>query len=673
MKKEGISKTTRKKTEYLWLNIPDDNMKKQLIIRVDLINDSFLRKILSQLKSERKKIKQLMNDDPNNKALYSQQWAIKVIMNAIYGYEGLATSTWGDLPVACAVVGICRFLIMETEKYLGNIMIECDSVTGNTPICVLRDNKYIDFVPIEELVPGGYRHKKSIRYYRIPKNIKVLTRSGWKKINYVKQHLTDKKIYRVNTTDGYVEVTEDHSLFTKDQREIKPVDLVKGSEIELISIPCSAANIKEFTGDFAWVLGLIAAEGSITINDGSISRARYSLSVTNQNKGLLDKCKCVLEDHYQINCNIYDTRESSATYRLSKDDKYMVSDLYHLCYTKGGQKKVPLFVLNGTETIKRAFLSGIWAGDGHISITKKQHIESIDLSDHTLAAGVKYLINSMGIKTGIIIRKDKPKSLGIKKRIPRTRHVSVNENLVKKVEILNADGKEAWVYDISTECGTFVTSIGGIVLHNTDGIAIKGSIDIDKLNDHISKIILDRFGVKSDMGIELEEVGEAFFYRMKNYITRSKEGLITRKGVVFKSSRHSRIYDKVLNKVIDAYMNRCNDEQLWEIIKDVKNMDQYTDTDFIMSASLRQEIEEYGNPMQMQATLGRQAEEMLGLDIGKGDSIDYIVTKNKNYTLASLVKDRKQIDLEYYRDDIDKILSVFGIKKIDQMTMFPIR
>lgn len=330
IKKVGVSKKTGKNVEYLWLDIPDANAQKQIIIRVDLSYNSFLRRVLSELKVERLKIKALMKDDPNNKTLYSRQWAIKVIMNTIYGYEGLITSSWGDLGVAIGIVGICRYLITEVERYLGNIKVAVD----------------------------------------------------------------------------------------------------------------------------------------------------------------------------------------------------------------------------------------------------------------------------------------------------------------------------------------------------TDGVIIIGTTDIDVLNKHMSEFIMSKFGIESDMGIEFEEVGEAVFYRMKNYITRDKNGKITRKGVVFKSSRHSRIYDRVLNKIIDGYMNRLSDSDMWELIKDVRNMEQYTLTDFIMSASLRQAVEEYGNPGQMQPVLARQAAESLGINIGIGDSIDYVVTKGKNYTLASMVNDRVQIDFDYYRDDIDKILNVFGIKEINQMTLF---
>jgi DNA polymerase I len=327
--KEGKN-LSGKEVKYLWLDVPDANMNKQITIRIDMSKDGFLRKVLNQFKDERGKIKRLMKDNPDDKSLYSQQWAIKVIMNAMYGYEGLATATWGDISVAIATVSLCRYLIEEVERLLGNRKIETD----------------------------------------------------------------------------------------------------------------------------------------------------------------------------------------------------------------------------------------------------------------------------------------------------------------------------------------------------TDGVIINGTVDIDRINEHISKFICDRFKVKSEMGIEMEPVGEGFFYRMKNYVTRNPAGKITRKGVVFKSSRHSRIYDKALNTMIDAVMKRLDKDQIWEVIKKVKDMSQYDLTDFIMSARLNYDVEEYSDPNAMQATLARQAMEELGIEVGKGGTVDYIVTKGGKFTVASLVSSKSEVDFGYYENDIDKILTVFALSNIRQMELF---
>ena len=43
-------------------------------------------------------------------------------------------------------------------------------------------------------------------------NYEVWTDDGWTKIKKVIKHKTNKKIYGITTSIGYVKVTEDHSL-----------------------------------------------------------------------------------------------------------------------------------------------------------------------------------------------------------------------------------------------------------------------------------------------------------------------------------------------------------------------------------------------------------------------------------------------------------------------------
>jgi hypothetical protein len=53
----------------------------------------------------------------------------------------------------------------------------------------------------------------------------VWTSSGWKKLIRVIKHYTNKKIYRIRTKLGIVDVTEDHSLLNENKKEIKPENL----------------------------------------------------------------------------------------------------------------------------------------------------------------------------------------------------------------------------------------------------------------------------------------------------------------------------------------------------------------------------------------------------------------------------------------------------------------
>ena len=81
----------KNKDDYLWLNIPDKNMELDLVIRIYIKEDGFLRSEFRKLKAIREELKAASKKEPDNKLLYSKQWAVKVLMNSIYGYEGLAS------------------------------------------------------------------------------------------------------------------------------------------------------------------------------------------------------------------------------------------------------------------------------------------------------------------------------------------------------------------------------------------------------------------------------------------------------------------------------------------------------------------------------------------------------------------------------------------------------
>lgn len=209
-----------------------------------------------------------------------------------------------------------------------------------------------------------------------------------------------------------------------------------------------------------------------------------------------------------------------------------------------------------------------------------------------------------------------------------------------------------------------------IIETDTDGIYVSEKPDIDALNAHLADVIHETFGVPCQMGLELDEYQEAFFYRSKNYILRETDGTVTRKGAVFKSSRHSPIYNKTLDILADGILRQLSHDELWKLVTDVKRWSNYGIEDFIMHTSYSKNPKEYANPNAMHPVLARQALKRLDVEIDAGDSLDYIVTRGKQYTIASLVTSTDQVDFRYYDDAIDKAMGVFGISNIAQPTLF---
>ena len=62
-------------------------------------------------------------------------------------------------------------------------------------------------------------------------NYKVWTDSGWTTIKSVMRHKVSKKIFRVLTHTGVVDVTEDHSLLNKNKEKVSPKNCIINQEL----------------------------------------------------------------------------------------------------------------------------------------------------------------------------------------------------------------------------------------------------------------------------------------------------------------------------------------------------------------------------------------------------------------------------------------------------------
>ena len=109
-----------------------------------------------------------------------------------------------------------------------------DSVTGDEPLLLRDKNGEIKIKTIESLCKEedyfDYKHFKfwdmSLEYkLQAQTEYEVWTSKGWSKIKRVIKHKCNKKIYRVWTPKGVVDVTEDHSLLDKNLKQIKPENL----------------------------------------------------------------------------------------------------------------------------------------------------------------------------------------------------------------------------------------------------------------------------------------------------------------------------------------------------------------------------------------------------------------------------------------------------------------
>lgn len=199
------------------------------------------------------------------------QLAYKITANSLYGQIGARTSPIYLKEIAACTTATGREMIMIAKEFVETNynadVIYGDSVMPYTPITILNSSNNIEITTFENL-NGDWIDYKNFkpndldRFNKeqfIPKNLKVWTHKGWSVINRIIRHKTTKKIYRILTHTGLVDVTEDHSLLNSKEEIIKPSDCIIGQEL-LHSIPETPEILN--TEELSYRLGLFDSDGN---------------------------------------------------------------------------------------------------------------------------------------------------------------------------------------------------------------------------------------------------------------------------------------------------------------------------------------------------------------------------------------------------------------------------
>lgn len=185
----------------------------------------------------------------------SKQRGLKVFMNTFYGESGNKRSPLFMLQVAGGITtaGVNNIkMVYNFVQEQGCKVYYGDSVKEDCPILIryttgpLAGN--IDIVTIDNI---PRLEDESIKWklypqfkpnegkpHRIKKlqmtpyeGLQTWTSSGWSNIKRVIKHKTNKKMFRINTHTGVIDVTEDHSLISLNREKIKPTDVEVGTEL----------------------------------------------------------------------------------------------------------------------------------------------------------------------------------------------------------------------------------------------------------------------------------------------------------------------------------------------------------------------------------------------------------------------------------------------------------
>ena len=288
------------------------------------IMPSILQELLKARKDTRK-IQKDIDDDFMWNILEKRQLAYKATANSLYGQLGAKTSTFYEPDIAASTTATGRLLLTYAKRVIeecyGNTDVDTkygmvntkaeyiygDSVANYTPIYVKFDEQ-IDILTIEDLavkygdnnwVLCQEKGKEDKEYCELSHiNIETWSDKGWTKLHRVIRHqlAPHKKMMRVLTHTGLVDVTDDHSLLRPDGTEVSPKDINIGDMLLHCKLCEKSTNDIEydnlFIGHFAnndiigasiYVnyLNKIGVEFSLTSGDDlSIIVRPYSLKNT---------------------------------------------------------------------------------------------------------------------------------------------------------------------------------------------------------------------------------------------------------------------------------------------------------------------------------------------------------------------------------------------------------
>lgn len=355
---------------------------------------------------------------------------------------------------------------------VSGILFNHECVTADTPV-IIRRNGLLDIVPIDEVVPHRTNPRSGLKYTTVPAEpFEVWDRGGWTLVTTMTATWNDpertdfKPLRRIAARGACFTCTEDHVLFLANERESPAGGIETGEELALIDLP-GPTDAVIMTETEAWFLGVMAAEGYV-----SERKAKFTCG----DEDLVDEVERAWRS--LTGCGASRSRGVSGfTGGNDTIQLHLIGSstfarwLRQQLYTKAGKKRVPYRVLNGEQSVRKAFLKGYNAGDGLQAGHGEYEFKSFKTNSTVLAQGLWWLADTTLFQRTILcieeregrvyyqINLNSPNDVGDKGahlRRPRPEVVKTSAPL-----------EPGWLFDLATESGTFHAGIGAGWIHNS--------------------------------------------------------------------------------------------------------------------------------------------------------------------------------------------------------------
>jgi len=679
------------------------------------IMPSILEELLVARKTTRKLIPQ-QTDEFMKQVLEQRQLGYKLTANSLYGQCGAKTSTFYEKDIAACTTATGRMLLTYAKRIIeecygdsicntkahGPVLTKAeyiygDSVANYTPVYVStfkksgakeesnKENRIIDIVTIEELANKYGNNKwvtclepgKQEKEVCELKNVETWSDKGWTKLHRVIRHklVSHKKMMRILTHTGVVDVTDDHSLILKSGEEISPKDVQIGTELLHHDLPTNEINTNNISVDEALILGFFFGDGSCGDYECP-SGKKSSWALNNASPVIINKyielCKKV---YPQFNWVVMPTLKSSGVYKISPRCKSYGSiaefvRMYRKKMYFDKSKIIPIDILNSDEDVRSAFFEGLYDADGDKDINGYKRI---DQKSQLSASHIALLASSLGLSISINTRKDKSDIYRITMTNLKQRK---NPNAIKK--IIEIPDYQNYVYDLTTDNHHFAAGVGNMIVHNTDSVfftfnlqtpegkpirgkeALEITIELAQEAGHLASSFL-----KDPHDLEYEKTFMPFCLLSKKryvgmlYETDPNKCKRKEMGIVLKRRDNAPIVKDIYGGIIDILMKEQNIGHAIEFLRtSLQNIvdEKFPIDKLIITKSLRSG---YKNPQSIAHKV--LADRITARDPGNkpssGDRIPfvYINTKNKKAlqgekieTPMFILENSLKIDYSFY-------------------------
>ena len=432
--------------------------------------EAIIPSIIGDFLKKRNETKVLMenaSDDPFMYNIYDKrQLAFKVSANSIYGQMGASTSTFFEKDVAASITAMGRQMIIFTktvvEEVYGDTLaevsvsvsstppatdnapqkntVQCsaeyvygDSVADYTPVYCRRSgggDGMFSISTIEELatlygndnwVMCREIGKQEKEYCEMPDDIETWTDKGWTRLYRIIRHALapHKKMVRILTHTGLVDVTDDHSLLTRSGEAISPKEVKIGTELLHHTLPITqpppmATTTPESEKE---LLKMGALYDDDDTHDGYENNIEYIMGECIERRAVFWRGLCL----YNTNCRRHN--EIDGACEISVKTQRMASRLFWLATSLG-----------------------------------------YNVSISTTAVGL-YIITATTTTTPNNKQQQPPTNPYAIKQI-----TDITKQYGMRAPHAHTNDTTRFVYDLTTENHHFSAGIGQMVVHNTDSV-----------------------------------------------------------------------------------------------------------------------------------------------------------------------------------------------------------